>query len=150
MRLVPYAGTAALLLALAACGSPACTTSGNTPSSTTDSASPSSAAPNGNRAVAVTFERSGGIAGQREVRRFAAGEPAPSGASPARVRAVLHAASTPALKSLHLPPAPHNLCCDRFVYTVQITYADGSSQLIRTADGLHQPPQLRALLSALS
>lgn len=154
MRRVPYAGAVALLVALTACGSTPGTPSGgspsNGPSSTPAGVPTASAGPNGDRAVAVMFERSGGKAGLDEVNRFAAGAPPPAGASRARVRAVLQAASTRALKSMHLPRMPQNLCCDRFVYTVRISYADGSSRIFRTADGLHQPPQLRALLSAAS
>ncbi len=97
----------------------------------------------------MTFERMGGKAGVHQIKRFVAGAPQ-AGTRPQQQRAVLAAASAPALKTLHLPRMPQSLCCDRYTYTVWIKWADGTSRVYRTADGLQQPPPLRHLIAVLS
>jgi hypothetical protein len=112
--------------------------------------SSSPTAPAASRAVSVTFERMGGKTGVQQVRRFAAGQPPPAGTGRSQVRAVLDAASVSTLRTLHLPRMPQDLCCDRFTYTIWITWADGKKRVFRTADGLHKPAPLRHLISVLS
>lgn len=99
--------------------------------------------------MAVTYERTGGIAGDTESARITLANP-PDGYNKARVRAILGAASRPALRHLQLPRMPHNLCCDRYTFTVRIAWSDGSTRVYRTADGLHQPLVLRQLLTSLA
>jgi hypothetical protein len=138
---------AALAAVLSGCGASAPATGGaSTP--TTPSATSPSTPPRDVRAVAVTYERTGGIAGQSESAHITLAN-SPEGYSKARVRTVLDAASRPALRNLNLPPVPRNLCCDRYFFTVRVAWSDGSSRTYRTADGLHRPPALRRLLAAL-
>jgi hypothetical protein len=107
-----------------------------------------SAAPGHFRAQAVIYTRMGGKTGRTVSARITPGS-SPRGYDTAEVRAILHAASQPALRSLHLPLMPQMLCCDRHVYTVHVLWSDGTKRTFRTADGLHQPAPLRRLLAAL-
>jgi hypothetical protein len=107
-----------------------------------------SSAPGQRRVEAVTYTRTGGKTGREVSARITPGS-SPRGYDAAAVRAILNAASKPALRTLHLPLMPQMLCCDRYVYTVQVRWSDGTERTFRTADGLHQPPQLRRLLAAL-
>jgi hypothetical protein len=142
----------ALLLALVCACGPVGEPSGGAPHSSPSppvqtSTSPS---PRDLRAEAVTYTRSGGKGWQqRRSARITPGS-APRGYDRARVRAILRAASTPALRTLRLPLMPQIVCCDRYVYTIEVTWADGTHRTFRTADGLRQPPQLRRLLMALA
>jgi hypothetical protein len=134
-----------LVLVLAGCGS---VTAGHSAGGGTSSGPGTS--PGDSRAVSVTFERMGGKTGRQQVSRFVAGEQPQPGTRPQQVHAVLAAASTPALRRLHLPPMPQYLCCDRYTYTVWIKWADGKHRVFRTADGLRKPPALRHLIAVLS
>jgi hypothetical protein len=93
--------------------------------------------------------RAGGKTGRTQIVQIAAGKP-PKGYDKAEVRGVLAAASRPGLRTLHLPLMPQDLCCDRYVYTVRVSWSDGSTKIFRTADGLRQPSVLRRLLATLA
>lgn len=141
--------TGAVVLALTGCGAVAAGNAGS-PGHSAPRSSSSPSAPVGTRAVSVTFERMGGKTGVQQIRRFAVGQPPPAGTGEHQVQAVLDAASVSGLRTLHLPRMPQGLCCDRFTYTIWITWADGKKRVFRTADGLHQPAPLRHLISVLS
>ncbi len=150
MRHGPRVAAAASLLLLSGCASAATSGSSSSGGPMTATPSPSVTTPRTDRAVVVVFERSGGKTGRADIRRFAANAPPPKGATKARLREVLSVASRPSVRSMHLALMPQILCCDRYTYTVRVTYGDGASRIFRTADGLHQPPPLRHLISALS
>jgi hypothetical protein len=110
---------------------------------------PASTSPSQVRAVSVTYTRAGGKTGLTQVVQIARDKTG-KGYDKAKVRDVLAAASRPELRTLHLPLMPQDLCCDRYVYTIRVSWSDGSTKTFRTADGLRQPSVLRRLLAALA
>lgn len=64
----------------------------------------------------------------------------------AEVRRVLSLVSSPAFRSMQVPPVPSDYCCDRFAYAITVRYADGSVRHLATAAGLDWPAPLEQLL----
>jgi hypothetical protein len=139
---------ALLVTVLAACGSAGGSSHGKGEAGGPPGV-PASTSPSQVRAVNVTYTRAGGKTGHIETVQIAAGKAA-KGYDKAEVRGVLAAASRPELRTLHLPLMPQDLCCDRYTYTVRVSWSDGSTKIFRTADGLRQPSVLRRLLAALA
>lgn len=137
---------AAAVLLLAGCVSADSVTS-EPPSATVH---PTTASATSVRAVAVTYRQTGGEEGMTEMHRFAAGKPAPAGFSRVEANAALQAASDPALRSLETTPLPDDQCCDRYLYVVTITWADGTSRTYETLSGVEQPAAFDRLLDDLS
>ena len=146
------------LLALTGCGSSdgdshgdATPTVSEAPPTSSDGApgSDSGSSSDANRAVTVTFHKSGGLKPANLTLSYSANDAPPRGSTPAEVDRVLDAASDPALRDLKMASVPKNACCDLQEYTVVITYADGSTQSFRTVDGLQQPAAFEHLVSLL-
>jgi hypothetical protein len=73
----------------------------------------------------------------------------PEGKTKVDVRQVLRVASNPTLHAIELT-TPTNSCCDRYVYTITITYSDGSTKRFSTVDGEPWPPVFRTFIRAIS
>jgi hypothetical protein len=138
-----------LLAGVAACGST--DPSGTTPSGPPTTSTGPVATPPHDFAMArsVTMIRSGGLMGGKTTVVFAAHRPPPDGFTATDVTAVLRAASSPLLKT-RPDPTPTNICCDRYVYLVTITWPDGTSDTLTTLDGSPQSPALTHLLRLMS
>lgn len=92
--------------------------------------------------------RSGGLRPIRLVRVFAADKPPPAGLTRAQVDAVLRLATKPIFTTL--PAKPTDTCCDRYVYRVTVTWADGSGHTFSTVDGAAQPPAVARLVTLMT
>jgi hypothetical protein len=138
-------------LVLSSCGSDTPAGSGPAHSSgTTTTTSSSPAKPAGDRVASVALRRSGGLKPTPVTRVFTAGEAPPKGYSTDDLARVLRAAQALADSHQKIQPLPASTCCDRFVYSVSIRFADGSTKSYSTVDGLNQPRIFRVLLSRLS
>jgi len=138
-------------LVLSSCGSDTPAGSGSADSSgatTTTSASP--AKPAGDRVASVVLRRSGGLKPTPVTRVFTAGEAPPKGYTTDDLARVLRAAQALADSHQKIRPLPASTCCDRFVYSVTITLANGRTKSYATVDGLNQPRIFKVLLSRLS
>lgn len=100
--------------------------------------------------VSVALRQSGGLKPVSVNRVFTADAAPPKGFSAADVDAAIAAAEAFTDSGAEVTPMPQDTCCDRYEYDITITYADGSSTTIQTIDGLRQPAEVRALVSALS
>jgi hypothetical protein len=138
-------------LLLSSCGSDTPAGSGpaaHSSGATTTSASP--AKPAGDRVASVVLRRSGGLKPTPVRRVFTAGQAPPKGYTTDDLTRVLRAAQALADSHQNIRPMPASTCCDRFLYSVSIKLADGSTKSYATVDGLNQPRIFQVLLSRLS
>jgi hypothetical protein len=96
----------------------------------------------------VTVMQSGGLKPVNTTFVFARDKPAPHGFTRADVAAVLRAAADPSLKTP--PPTPRDICCDRFMYRISISYPDGTSTTFVTVQGAPMTPAVSHLLALAS
>lgn len=138
-------------LVLSSCGSDTSAATGPGHSSgTTTTTSTSAAKPAGDRVASVVLRRSGGLKPTPVTRVFTAGEAPPKGYTAADLARVLRAAQALVDSNQKLRPLPANTCCDRYVYSVSIKLADGTTRSYSSVDGLNQPHIFQVLLSRLS
>lgn len=104
----------------------------------------------GSSVMAVSYRRSGGLKAMTVSRVFRADAPPPQGFTATEVDGVLEAAQALVAAHAHVMPLPANTCCDRYVYNVTITLADGTTVTFTTVDGLQQPIAFDSLLSRLA
>lgn len=133
----------ALVAALSSCGT-SDDAGGGTPSATESSTASAT------EVVSVSLRRTGGLKPVTVTRQFSADAAPPEGFSPADVDRVLRVANAFVASGAVPKPLPANTCCDRYVYTVTLGYADGSSDTFETIDGQRQPPAFQTLVQALS
>jgi hypothetical protein len=102
------------------------------------------------RVASVLLRRSGGLKPIPVTRVFTAGEAPPKGYTAADLARVLRAAQ--ALVDAHqkIRPLPAITCCDRYLYSVSIVLADGTTRSYSAVDGVNQPRIFKVLLSRLS
>jgi hypothetical protein len=137
-------------LVLSGCGSDTPAGSGPAHSSGTTTTSASQALPAGDRVASVILRRSGGLKPTPVTRVFTAGQTPPKGYTTEDLTRVLRAAQALADTNQKIRPLPASTCCDRFLYSVSIKLADGSTKSYATVDGLNQPRIFQVLLSRLS
>lgn len=136
-----------LLAVVAACGSE----SGDDDTAGQGTTSGTSEQPAADQSVvSVALRQSGGLKPVSVTRVFTADAAPPKGYSSADVDAAIAAAEAFTESGAEVTPMPQDTCCDRYEYDITITYADGSTTTVQTIDGLRQPPEVRALVSALS
>jgi hypothetical protein len=149
----PLVALPALLcaLVLSSCGSDTSAGAGPAHSSaTTTTTSTSPAKPAGDRVASVVLRRSGGLKPTPVTRVFTAGEAPPRGYTTDDLARVLRAAQALVDSHQKIRPLPASTCCDRFVYSVSVKLANGSTKSYSTVDGLNQPHIFQVLLSRLS
>jgi len=129
--------TVPVLVALAVSGCGADTGGAPTP----DGSRPSSAPGPSEIAVeSVTVYQSGGIAGVERMWRITPDSP---GSGP-----VFAAASEEAVRDAG-GHDPTEVCCDFFLYEIEVRYTDGQSVLLSTTGGERATPAVRTLLAAV-
>ncbi len=105
----------------------------------------------------IVYGRSGGIAGGQSVWRVYAdgritsevnGKPGTEGRTTAdNVVAVVKRLVDAGFFDLSGSYMPDNPCCDRYTYTISVTY-NGVSKTVQTMDGVQIPPALSTALSS--
>jgi hypothetical protein len=137
-------------LVLSSCGSDTPAATGPAHASDTTTTSASQAKPAGDRVASVVLRRSGGLKPTPVTRVFTAGQAPPKGYTADDLARVLRAAQ--ALVDTHqkIRPLPVSTCCDRFLYSVAVKMANGTTKTYATVDGLNQPRIFQLLLSRLS
>ncbi len=139
-------------LVLGGCGSDEPNDGAATPphSETTQPSATSGSADVASGVTSVTLRRSGGKAGETLTRTFDIEEPPPKGFVHSEVLAAINAAQHLVNTGVKVPPLPVNTCCDRYVFTVEIDFADGSTKTLSAVDGEPIPRAFEHLLTQLS
>ncbi len=118
------------------------TTSGSTPTNATTPHRPA--------ITSVSYRRGGGLKPTTVTRIFTADGTPPDGFTAADVDQVLDAAQTFAESQEVVKPLPANVCCDRYIYNVTISWSDGTTKTFASVDGQRQPKAFESLLSQLA
>jgi hypothetical protein len=141
-----------MLLVVSGCGTASRNDDSAAAGQPPSASSPTASADEGSGAevVSVSLHRTGGLKPITVNRVFAADAKPPAGFDAADVASVLSAASRFTDADVHATPVPADTCCDRYTYELTITYADGSSESVKTIDGLQQPRLFQQLLQAVS
>lgn len=97
----------------------------------------------------VRLKRTGGLKPITIKRVFSVDARPPKGYSASDVADVIDAAQAFLASGADVTPLPGSPCCDRYLYQVTVTLADGSAESYQTLEGLKQPDAFQNLLSLL-